>query len=301
MKTSNYVGRFAPSPTGPLHYGSLLAATASYLQAKSHQGKWLVRIENIDPPREIKDAATNILSTLEWFQFEWDEKPLYQSTRFEYYRSICDELVAQEHVYACSCSRKKIAENAQKTALGRRYPGTCANKKLPTNNITFNLRLRVSEQPISYQDLHYGLQNHNLLSEIGDIIIYRKENLPSYSLAVVLDDAMQGITEVVRGIDLLPFTPVQIHLCKLLKFSIPKFLHIPIIVNQQGQKLSKQSYAPAITHHNCAKTLVQVLNDLGQQIPEELAKDSLTDIWNWAIKHWDRKKIPRAKEIIYLK
>ncbi len=223
MKQEIYVGRFAPSPTGPLHYGSLVAATASYLQAKHHQGQWLVRIEDIDPPREMKGAAADILNSLECYQFEWDQEPLYQSTRFENYRSVLETLVEQQQIYACSCSRKELAENIQKSDLGKRYPGTCANKQLNIADTNFNLRLRVTNNEISFQDTHFGKQTHYLGNEIGDVVIYRKSNLPSYSLAVTVDDAMQKITEVVRGIDLLAFTPLQIYLCQLLQLPHPVF------------------------------------------------------------------------------
>ena len=299
MNKPSYVGRFAPSPTGPLHYGSLVAATASYLQAKHNHGKWFVRIEDIDPPREVQGAADDIISTLEIYQFKWDQEPIYQSSRFEDYRSSLDTLIRQKRIYACSCTRKELEHNPQKTDLGKRYPGICANKQLPLTDTNFNLRLRVDKKVISFQDLHYGLQNHNLQNEIGDIVIYRKFNLPSYSLAVVLDDAMQGITEIVRGIDLMPFAPVQIYLCKLLQLPVPNFLHVPIIINQKGQKLSKQTKASAITKHNCVNILLQALQDLGQETPKGLAKESLSQVWGWAIENWDIDKIPKAKKIPY--
>ncbi|QMU61212.1 MAG: tRNA glutamyl-Q(34) synthetase GluQRS [Gammaproteobacteria bacterium] len=302
MKQQNYIGRFAPSPSGPLHYGSLVAATASYLQAKYNNGKWLVRIEDIDPPREVAGAANEILKTLEHFQFEWDQTPLYQSTRREQYRSAVNSLIQQNQAYACSCSRKDLANNIQKSELGKRYPGTCANKQLNTRETSLNLRLRTKNENINFQDITYGKLRHNLLKEIGDIIIYRKLDLPSYALAVTIDDAYQGITEVVRGYDLLAFTPIQIYLCQLLQLPIPKFLHIPIILNQQGQKLSKQTGADAISKQNCGSVLVQALKDLGQPVPENLEKESsgndeLGQIWNWAIKHWNVDNIPKIKQV----
>ena len=302
MKHQNYVGRFAPSPSGPLHYGSLVAATASYLQAKFNNGQWLLRIEDIDPPREVSGAADEILKTLECFQFEWDQAPFYQSTRHEQYRSAANSLIQQNQAYACSCSRKDLADNIQKSELGKHYPGTCANKQLDTNDINLNLRLHTEDENINYQDTTYGELSCNLFKEIGDIIIYRKFNLPSYALAVTVDDAHQGITEVVRGYDLLAFTPVQIYLCQQLQLPIPKFLHIPIIVNQQGQKLSKQTGAEAVSKQNCGGMLVQVLKDLGQLLPEDLekdppGKDELEQIWSWAVKHWNVDNIPKIKQV----
>jgi glutamyl-Q tRNA(Asp) synthetase len=306
VNQENYVGRFAPSPSGPLHYGSLVAATASYLQAKHHNGKWLVRIEDIDPPREIAGAAADILKTLEHFQLEWDETPLYQSTRLEAYRTQINSLLKREKAYACSCSRKDLKKDIQKSQpegpLGRRYPGTCKNKNLDTSDTDLNLRLRIEDEVIHFKDSTYGELHHNLHQEIGDIIIHRKFDIPSYALAVSVDDAHQGITEVARGHDLLAFTPIQIHLCKLLNFPIPSFLHIPIIVNEQQQKLSKQTGAKAVDTHDRCKTLINILNNLGHLIPKELeismlANNDLSEIWDWAIETWQPSNIPNVEHI----
>ncbi len=297
MKQQSYVGRFAPSPSGPLHYGSLVTATASYLQAKHNDGQWLLRIEDIDPPREISGATDDILFTLERFEFEWDQAPLYQSTRLEQYRSVINNLVHLDQVYACSCSRKDLANDIQKSELGKRYPGTCANKKLDTTDASFNLRLRTENKNITFQDATYGEIAHNLFKEIGDIIVYRKFDIPSYALAVTVDDAYQGITEVVRGFDLLAFTPVQIYLSQQIQLPIPRFLHIPIIVNEQGQKLSKQTGAAAVDIRNRSTVLIQALNDLGQLVPKKLESEPIKQIWSWAIKHWNVDNIPKTKQI----
>ena len=303
MTQQNYVGRFAPSPSGPLHYGSLVAATASYLQAKHQQGQWLVRIEDIDPPREVTGASADILNTLEQFQFEWDQTPLYQSTRISAYREALDQLIKQNKIYACACSRKQLVNNVQKSELGKRYTGTCATKQLALEDKNFNLRLRTENADISFEDVHFKSVKHNLFAEIGDIIIYRKHDLPSYSLAVSIDDAFQGITEVVRGYDLLAFTPIQLYICELLQLPAPRFMHVPIILNQEGQKLSKQTGAQAISNHNRATTMARVLFDLGQDVPKEFVRenssqDDLTSLWRWAIKHWDVEKIPDKKHIV---
>ena len=303
MTQPNYVGRFAPSPSGPLHYGSLVAATASYLQAKHQQGQWLVRIEDIDPPREVSGASADILNTLEQFNFEWDQTPLYQSTRSSAYRSALSQLIEQEQVYACACSRKELVNNVQKSELGKRYTGTCANKKLALEDIEFNLRLRTENTSITFEDAHFGNVSHNLYKEIGDIIIYRKHNLPSYSLAVSVDDAYQEISEVVRGYDLLAFTPIQLYIGQLLQLATPRFLHVPIIVNQQGQKLSKQTGAQALDTRHCASTLFRALRDLGQEVSKEfkqekLKTEDLSQLWHWAIEHWDVSKIPKHKHIV---
>ncbi|MFK7815424.1 MAG: tRNA glutamyl-Q(34) synthetase GluQRS [Gammaproteobacteria bacterium] len=302
MKSKRYVGRFAPSPSGPLHYGSLVAATASYLQAKHNNGKWLLRIEDIDPPREVPGAATNILKTLEHFQFEWDETPLYQSTRHEQYRTQVHTLIQHDKVYACSCSRKDLVNDVQKSALGKRYPGTCENRKLDLSNRTdFNLRLRVDNRILSFSDSTYGEKQHNLLKEIGDIILYRKFDLPSYAIAVTVDDAYQEITEVVRGYDLLAFTPIQIYLSQLLNFPTPNFLHVPIIVNSQQQKLSKQTGAKAVNTQDRCKTILRILKDLGQnnsELEEDMLNNNdLTELWSWSIEHWNADNIPKTKHV----
>ena len=297
MSQENYVGRFAPSPSGPMHYGSLVAATASYLQAKHHQGQWLLRIEDIDPPREIKGAAEDILATLELYQFEWDAEPVYQSSRLKHYREVVTNLFTQNLIYACSCSRKDLENDIQISELGKRYTGTCANKNLDVQDKNFNLRLRMEDIDLSFTDGHFGKQTHNIHKELGDFVVYRKFDLPTFALAVTVDDAFQGITEVVRGQDLLAFTPIQIYLCQLLALPTPEFLHIPIIINQQGQKLSKQHGAAGIAKKDCEAVLIQVLNDLGQSAPERLKKESLSQIWSWAIEHWNAGKIPQNNTI----
>ena len=295
MKQQNYIGRFAPSPTGPLHFGSLIAATASYLQAKHHNGQWLVRIDDIDPPREVKGAAKEILETLERYQFQWDQNPMYQSSRITAYRNALDTLVKQELIYACSCTRKELQKSSYKTA----YPGTCSNKNLDIKNTEYSLRVRVANKNILFSDEHFGMQSHNLFNETGDFVIHRKFDLPSYALAVCVDDDYQNITEVVRGQDLLSFTPMQIFLCETLGYPIPKFLHLPIVVNKEGQKLSKQTKAPAIAKDQCELELTRALNFLGQQPPNNLSKQNLSEIWDWAIEHWDTTKIPKAEHIPY--
>ena len=293
----SYIGRFAPSPTGPLHYGSLVAAVASYLQARKNNGKWLVRIEDIDPLREIRGATTDILNTLEAFQFEWRSKPLYQSTRFDSYHSQLNKLINKDLIYACSCTRKQIGADSEPSKLGQRYKGTCQNKALDVFNQNYNIRIRVGDTNIHFVDNHFGEQNINLLKTVGDFIVYRKNNLPSYAFAVSVDDAYQNITEVVRGKDLLPFTPLQIYICRQLDFQIPGFLHIPIITNKQGFKLSKQTGASALSIQQSSLLLAQALTDLGQDTPMNLRKEKIENIWQWAFENWQKDKIPNATNI----
>lgn len=298
-KIFSYIGRFAPSPTGPLHYGSLVAAVASFLQAKQNNGQWLVRIEDIDPPREVKGATDNILKTLEAYQFEWHSEPLAQSGRFDAYIQNLNKLIENNLVYACTCSRKQIATSAKPSILGNYYPGICRTKNLDIHGDNHNLRLKVTNNVIHFVDKNFGAIKTNLLESIGDFIVYRKSDLPSYALAVSVDDAFQSITEVVRGHDLLAFTPIQIYLCKLLNYPIPNFLHIPIIVNNSGNKLSKQTGATALSNTNNSLFLSKALVDLGQIIPKDLAKEKIEDIWKWALENWDVKKIPKSKFILY--
>ena len=296
---NKYIGRFAPSPTGPLHYGSLIAAVASYLQAKNNNGQWLLRIEDIDPPREVKGATDKIIQTLEKYRFEWDQQPLFQSTQYEYYREQIERLKQQGLIYACSCSRKQINKKAQDSILGKRYPGTCKTKRLELQNSNFSLRLHTTNSKIHFSDAVFGNREYTIKNDIGDFIIYRKYDLPTYALAVTIDDAYQEITEVVRGYDLLAFTPLQIYLCQLLNFPVPNFLHVPLIVNQHGEKLSKQTLAKELPLDNLSHTLVQALNDLGQDTPENLVKENINAIWKWAIGNWDVTKIPASPDIPY--
>lgn len=296
---NKYIGRFAPSPTGPLHYGSLIAAVASYLQAKNNNGHWLLRIEDIDPPREVKGAADEIIRTLERYKFEWDQQPLFQSTQYEIYREKIEILKQQQLIYACSCSRKQINEKARDSILGKRYPGTCKTKRLELHNSDFRLRLHTTNSKIHFRDAAFGDQECVINNDIGDFIIYRKHDLPAYALAVTIDDAYQEITEVVRGYDLLAFTPLQIYLCQLLNFPVPTFLHVPLIVDKYGEKLSKQTLAKELPLDNRNHTLVQALNDLGQDVPENLVKERINTIWQWAIDNWDITKIPASHCLPY--
>ncbi len=296
---SSYIGRFAPSPTGPLHYGSLIAAVASYVQAKHQNGRWLVRIEDIDPPREAPGASDSILKTLDAFKFAWDESPLYQSSRLAIYKDIANSLLNQNYLYACTCSRKQIGKIAEKTALGKRYPGTCRDKNLDTTQWDKNLRLNVSNDEIEIRDNLFDSYLICLQKDIGDFIVYRKDKLPSYTLAVAVDDAFQNITEVVRGWDLLSFTPLQMYLCEILSLPIPEFMHIPIIINSKGKKLSKQTGAPAINTENKSFVLCQALRDLGQAIPAGYEHESLEEIWQWSFKNWNTTNIPRTEKLNY--
>ena len=282
----SYIGRFAPSPTGPLHMGSLVAAVGSYLQAKKHQGKWLLRMEDLDPPREEPGATDKILHSLEAHGLCWDGTVVYQNQRHEAYEAIIDELFQQRLAYPCYCSRKQLRETAKQGAYGLIYPGNCRDKS-GIRSRQFSVRVRTENDVIQFTDLRAGKYRQQLASELGDFIIKRSDGLFAYQLAVVVDDAWQGITEVVRGEDLLDNTPRQIHLQRLLDYPTPSYLHLPLVKNLHGQKLSKQTHAPALDDRQAAKNLVTAIQFLGLGVPKELQHAQPEEILNQAVEDWE--------------
>jgi len=298
-----YRGRFAPSPTGPLHFGSLVAAVGSYLQARTQNGEWLVRIEDLDPPREQKGAATHIIKILNGYGFEWDKNISYQSQRYELYQNALEQLIDSDHCFACECSRKKIQLHAQSLGISTHiYPGICRDHSVARLGSDKDaIRVKVLNQHISFIDLLQGEQRVGLADEIGDFVVRRADGLYAYQLAVVVDDAEQGITEVVRGSDLLSSTPHQYYLQQLLGYPHPDYAHLPLVINQEGEKLSKQSYARAIEIEDAAVNLIRVLQFLGQNPDEALARASLQDIWAWAIENWQIGSIlPHSRSVLEL-
>ena len=295
----SYRGRFAPSPTGPLHFGSLIAAVASYLQARVSDGVWLVRIEDLDPPREVAGAADSILRTLERFGFEWDETVLYQSTRTQAYESALASLESQGLVFPCACSRKEIlAANGGRAGspkLGPVYPGTCRNG-LPPGRSGGSIRVRICDRDVSFRDARQGRYRQNLEREGGDFVIRRRGGQFAYQLAVTVDDAEHGITEIVRGCDLLETTPRQIYLQGLLGFTTPLYMHVPVVVNSAGQKLSKQTGAQPVDDQQPPAALFNALTFLGQGPPAEFHTASLNEIWSWAMENWRPSKIPTGRQ-----
>ncbi|MGA8033901.1 MAG: tRNA glutamyl-Q(34) synthetase GluQRS, partial [Casimicrobiaceae bacterium] len=247
-----YRGRFAPSPTGPLHFGSLVAAVASYADARAAQGEWLLRIEDVDIARARPGAADAILATLERFGFTWDGPVWRQALRGDAYAEALDRLDAQGLVYACRCSRRELA-GARVSAIGERvYPGTCRERPplrpaTVTGNARVAWRLRVPSTPVEFVDRHYGRQSQDLAAEVGDFVLRRSDGLYAYQLAVVVDDAAQGITDVVRGADLLASTARQVFLQRSLGYPTPRYLHVPVAADGRGDKLSKQTRAPALS------------------------------------------------------
>jgi glutamyl-Q tRNA(Asp) synthetase len=285
-------GRFAPTPSGPLHFGSLVAAVASYCQSKSVNGNWLVRIEDIDTPRVIKGSADNILHTLENFGFEWDGEVLYQSQRFKIYEEFLQTLISQGFIYACNCSRKSLLGSPIQTGpLGKIYPGNCRTKQLDLH--TLKLRLNTETVgSIEFHDNHFDTFQLNLTDEVGDIILKRQDGVYAYHLAVVIDDALSHITDIVRGADLLGSTCIHLHLNRLFKFSTANYLHIPLIKNKTGDKLSKQTGAKGLSIQKAPEQILDALNFLGQKIPAELSTYEPSYILKYAKDHWDSKKIP---------
>jgi len=299
-----YRGRFAPSPTGPLHFGSLIAATGSYLQAKHQNGEWLLRIDDIDPPREQKGAADNILRTLEDFGFEWDQDVLYQSHRLQRYQEALDQLNLLQLTYPCTCSRTYILNNTPENEGELIYPGFCRNGPLikaenPKQLIEYSTRLRCNNEVIHFNDVIQGQQHFDLENHCGDFIIKRRDQHFSYQLASGIDDAEQGITEVVRGVDLLSSTPNQLYIQKKLNLSSPQYCHLPIAVNKHGQKLSKQSHAAPIKAEDTVVLLFNTLNFLGQMPPIDLINANQKDIWSWAKTHWRLELVPSKSQQIF--
>ena len=291
-----YRGRFAPSPTGPLHFGSLVAALGSYLDAKHHHGTWLVRMEDLDTPRTVPGAADNILRTLERFGLNWDEEVIYQSQRSLAYDTALHQLQALNAVYPCACTRKEVADSAMQGIDGQIYPGTCRSG-IPVGREGRSWRVRTNKQTIEFTDALQGTISQHLETEIGDFVAKRADGLFAYQLAVVVDDAHQGITHVVRGCDLLASTPRQIYLQHLLNFTSPCYLHLPVAINAQGEKLSKQTLAPALSHSTPATTLMQALKFLLQSPPEALSDYDITTILDWAVSNWNTDVIYKMQRI----
>ena len=286
-------GRFAPSPTGPLHFGSLVAAVGSYLSARAQGGAWLVRMEDLDPPREAKGAADDILRTLEAYGFEWDGEILHQSRRRDAYEAALDVLRQQDALYACGCTRKEIADSSVHGIEGPVYPGTC-RAGLAAGRGARALRVRTDKTVIEFDDRVQGKQQSRLESEIGDFVVRRADGFHAYQLAVVVDDAEQGITEIVRGADLLASTPRQIHLQRLLGLPAPGYLHLPAVLNAQGEKLSKQTQAEPLARIDPVPVLWQALAFLGQSPPPEWRSATRADFWAAAAARWSEVAIPRS-------
>lgn len=280
-----YIGRFAPSPSGPLHFGSLVSAVASYLDARNAGGQWRVRMENLDPPREQPGADALILSALEQHGLHWDGAVLYQSERVDAYSKALDALYQQQLAYPCDCTRKDVR------AMGGRYDGRCRSRTtLPAPPYAWRMKVYGvpgAEAQVAFTDLFQGHQTDNLQQTLGDPIIKRKDGLFAYQLAVVLDDIEQRISHIIRGSDLLDTSACQINMFRLLGATPPQFGHVPVAVNALGQKLSKQHHAPALNPDRAGANLWQALHFLRQSPPSELAPAGPAEVLDWAQAHWN--------------
>lgn len=283
-----YIGRFAPSPTGPLHFGSLVSALASYLDARSCRGTWLVRIDDIDPPREIPGAAATILSQLESHGLRWDQDVIWQSRRSHLYDAALHDLQQRGLLFACDCNRKRLSD------LQGIYDGHCRHRGLPFDARQVAWRVRVPDRPTPTRiiDLFQGEQSFHLSRDSGDFVLLRKDRLYAYQLATACDEVDLGITHIIRGADLIDSTARQHYLIKLLHGQPPQYGHIPAVIADNGQKLSKQNHAPALDNRRASRNLYQALIWLGQPPPTELQHSSVDTLIEWGTEHWSRNRVP---------
>ena len=301
--TTPYKGRFAPSPTGPLHLGSLTTALGSWLDAKAHGGQWIVRMEDVDTPRTIAGSDQIILQQLKACGLEWDEEPVWQSQRTHLYQAALEQLINRQLVYGCTCSRKHIEETLQQTGviLGPHeelvYPSTCRDKLHPPDSAAVRMKLP-NPCTVSFIDRVMGHQSQNLNTAVGDFVLRRADGLFSYQLAVVIDDHLQGITHVVRGDDLLSNTARQIYLQQCLGYPSPSYMHLPIVNNDAGEKLSKQNHAQAIdilNKESIVKALSSAAHHLGLHQTRSQSKQTIGEWLTVKVEQW---KIRLARSAI---
>jgi len=287
-----YRGRFAPSPTGPLHFGSLIAAVGSFLEARTQGGEWHLRMEDVDAPRCSMAAADAILRALEAFGFAWDGEVVWQSRRTDAYRAVFEGLQAAGRIFPCACTRKELADSALTADGAMLYPGTC-RAGLPPGKTARSWRVRVDAASVTFDDAIQGRITSDLARDAGDFIVLRADGLFAYQLAVVFDDAAAGMTHVVRGADLLTSTPRQIFLQQCLGLPTPAYAHLPVAINATGEKLSKQTLAAPLDMLRPAPALFAALVFLGQQPPDELAQADCATVWHWAKTHWQLRHVPQ--------
>ena len=285
VSLTRYSGRFAPSPTGPLHFGSLITAVASYCDARAHHGRWVVRIEDTDIPRIYPGSEEHILRSIDAFQFEPDAEIIFQKDRLDIYEQVIEQLHAQDLVYACQCTRKMLGSN-------HIYQGTCRELKLPLNDQA--IRIKIDDQTICFNDRLQGQHCSNLLHDLGDFVLKRRDGIINYQLAVVVDDFLQGMTHVVRGADLLDNTERQIWLGQKLNYPRLEYMHLPLAMNDQGQKLSKQNMAQALDLKQAPQLLQHALQAL-HQAPVDL--DTPHIMLQQAIAQWSVDQIPHCMEL----
>lgn len=282
------IGRFAPSPTGPLHLGSLYTALASFLAARSQQGRWLLRIDDLDTARNVRGADALILSTLSAFGLDWDGPVVYQSQHLDAYQDFLNRLADGDWVYRCLCSRKMLSADI--------YSGRCRPLAIAPDT-AHALRVKTDTRTVSFHDEWQGGISHSLAERHGDFILKRRDQVIAYQFAVVIDDHLQQVNQVVRGFDLLDVTPRQIYLQQLLGLATPRYGHVPIIVDQHGNKLSKQSYAAAVDATRPERVLFNLLTLLKQQPPQTLQGASVDELLAWAIAHWNPAPLQRCRQL----
>jgi glutamyl-Q tRNA(Asp) synthetase len=283
------IGRFAPSPTGPLHLGSLYTALASFLQARSQQGKWLLRIDDLDTARNVTGTSDAILTTLDTFGLHWDDSVVYQSQCLTVYDDVLNDLSKNQLIYPCSCSRKMLAS----TDI---YSGLCRHQS-PSPDSPTALRIKTDSRLITFEDGLQGVMLHNLAKQTGDFILKRRDGIIAYQFAVVIDDDRQHINQIVRGFDLLAETPKQIYLQHLLGLPCPAYFHVPVIVDEYGYKLSKQTQATAVDLTTPQNVIFELLSLLKQNPPAELQHASVTELLGWAIEHWNINLLKNSKQV----
>jgi glutamyl-Q tRNA(Asp) synthetase len=288
----HYRGRFAPTPSGPLHFGSLVAATGSYLEAKAKGGEWHVRIDDLDPPRVAPGAVDAILHCLETLGFEWDGAVTFQSPRRDAYHAALHRLTAHGLVYPCSCSRKDLAEAGAIGSEGSAYPGNCRAAMSPGRSARA-LRLRTTGAQITFEDGFLGWQERDIEHEAGDFVLYRADGVFSFHLAAAVDDAEQGMTDVVRGADLLESSARQIFVLKCLGLPVPRYAHLPVAVDAHGDKLSKQTHAVPLDLAHPVAEILRALRFLDQPSPEASALANVHTVWKWAVQNWRPQLVPR--------
>ena len=287
-----YRGRFAPTPSGPLHFGSMVAAVGSYLDARAHGGSWALRIDDVDAPRVVPGCVDSILRCLEAFRMAWDGEVVFQSRHSDAYQAALDELRVRQVLYPCACSRKAIEDAALAGVDGPVYPGTCRAGLAPDRTARA-WRLRCATAIIEFEDQLQGPVRQDLERDVGDFVLLRADRIFAYHLACVVDDGAQGITHVVRGADLLASTPRQIHLQRLLGLDTPQYLHLPVARNARGKKLSKQTLAQAVEPDRAAIVLADVLGFLNHAPPHTLRAGGVSELWDWALENWRRDRLAR--------
>lgn len=294
MKSTAVIGRFAPSPTGPLHFGSLVAALASYLDTRAMGGSWRLRIDDVDQSRSREAAIAQIPASLAALGLQWDGPIQQQSNRTATYAEALDTLIRIDRAYPCACTRREVAARAERGPAGMIYPGTCRAGLAPDRRAR-SWRFRANDTPITFSDRALGVQTTQLDTEVGDFVIRRADGLYAYHLAMVLDDAALGVTDVVRGADLLPATAPQMALQQALGLPTPRYLHVPVVYAADGRKLSKTNAAAAVDTNQPIPALRQALAFLEQPLPDSHHAQCVDDLLDWAIRHWTPPQRPNAQ------